>query len=350
MKEVGRNQRQWRIRPAETLAEYSRAWDELNRLGPNSPLLSGRFLMTALRAFGTGEEKLALLGNPARPDGMAVLRERRRGVWETFQPAQAPLGFWLNRPGIDLDAALRALNGALPGVSLVVGITQQDPDLLPRPRPTPHLQTLDYIDTARIRVAGDFDAFWEQRGKNLRQNMRKVRNKLDRAGLSARLLSISDPAEVAQAITDYGRMESAGWKSRDGTAVHPDNRQGRFYRELLEEHCREGLGRIVQLLFNDRVVAMDLCIEGDGVIVILKTTYDETAAEYSPAMLMHQELFRELYATGAFQRIEFYGKVMDWHLRWTEDKRTMYHINAYRWAWLKRLLAPRPTTSPKFDE
>lgn len=115
--------------------------------------------------------------------------------------------------------------------------------------------------------------------------------------------------------------------------------QGRFYQELLETHYQNGTGRIYQLMFNDRIATMDLCVQRDGVIVILKTTSDESAAEYSPAMLMHQELFQALFESGEFQRIEFYGKVMDWHLRWTEDKRTMYHTNYYRWAWLKKLFA-----------
>jgi hypothetical protein len=86
---------------------------------------------------------------------------------------------------------------------------------------------------------------------------------------------------------------------------------------------------------------MDLCVQHGNVIVILKTTYDEGAADYSPAMLMHQELFKSLFDAGEFGRIEFYGKVMDWHRRFTEDIRRMYHVNHYRWGWLKRLLSRR---------
>lgn len=340
----------WNIYPAADFTRMTGGWDDLNVRGARSPLLSSQFLQSALLAFGTGREKLACLGDPAAPDCMAVVVERRRGVWETFQPSQAPIGFWLMRPGLELETVARTLVSALPGLPLVLGITQQDPELLARPAASAHFQTLDYIDTARIMVESDFEAFWEKRGKNLRQNMRKARNKLEKAGLTARLVCLADPAAVADAIEHYGRLESAGWKSRDGTAVNPDNDQGRFYRDLLETHCREGMGRIYQLMLNDTIAAMDICVQREDVIVILKTTYDEASADYSPAMLMHQELFQELFQSGEFKRIEFYGKVMEWHLRWTEDKRTMYHINCYRWGWLKRLLAAKPAVVAKAEE
>ena len=32
--------------------------------------------------------------------------------------------------------------------------------------------------------------------------------------------------------------------------------------------------------------------------------------------------------------VEFYGKLMEWHTRWTDHVRTLYHINYYRWPWL----------------
>ena len=45
---------------------------------------------------------------------------------------------------------------------------------------------------------------------------------------------------------------------------------------VFEAFCARGTGRIYRYLFDDKVVAMDLCIEDAGVLVILKTTYDET--------------------------------------------------------------------------
>ena len=143
------------------------------------------------------------------------------------------------------------------------------------------------------------------------------------------------PGAVAAAIAEYGRLETAGWKSGTGTAVAADNAQGRFYTSVFESFCAKGAGRIYRYLFDDKVVAMDLCIEDAGVLVILKTAYDETYKSVSPASLMRHECFRRVFEDGSIRRIEFYGKVMEWHRRWTDDVRTLYHINYYRSPWMR---------------
>jgi CelD/BcsL family acetyltransferase involved in cellulose biosynthesis len=220
---------------------------------------------------------------------------------------------------------------------VTVGVTQQDPAMLPRPPDNNRIRTLDYVQTAWVKVDGLFDQYWNARGKNLRQNMRKQRNKLSEDGIDPQLEILSAPSDVAEAIRDYGRLESAGWKASGGTAVHPDNAQGRFYRAVLEAFCAEGRGRIYRYRFGDKVVAVDLCVESNETLVVLKTTYDENFKALSPALLMRQDAFREIFDSGRIKRIEFYGKLMEWHTRWTDEARTLYHLNYYRWGWLQRV-------------
>src|ERR1035438_8940593 len=124
-------------------------------------------------------------------------------------------------------------------------------------------------------------------------------------------------------------MESAGWKAEGGTAVTTDGAQGRFYTQLLREHCAQGHGRIYQFWLGRQVVAADLCVDDGSTFVILKTSYDEAITNLSPALLMREEYFRELFGAG-IRRIEFYGRVMDWHTKWSDEIRTLYHINCYR--------------------
>jgi len=214
----------------------------------------------------------------------------------------------------------------------MLAVTQQDPDVLPRPAEGPRLSTLDYIQTARITINQAFDAYWEARGKNLKHNMKRQRSRLEKEGVKTSLEVITQPEEIVWAIKNYGELEAAGWKAEGGTAIAPANVQGRFYRAMLENFCRQGSGRVYQYRFDDRVVAVDLCIEGNGSLIILKTTYHESIKNSSPAFLMRQEAFRQLFAEGRISRIEFYGKLMEWHTRWSDEARTMYHINYHRWA------------------
>jgi hypothetical protein len=52
---------------------------------------------------------------------------------------------------------------------------------------------------------------------------------------------------------------------------------------------------------------------------------------------MRQDAFREVFDDGRLRRIEFYGRMMEWHTRWTEHSRTLYHVNLYRWAIISRV-------------
>ena len=52
---------------------------------------------------------------------------------------------------------------------------------------------------------------------------------------------------------------------------------------------------------------------------------------------MRHEYFRQIFDGGRIRRVEFYGKVMEWHRRWTDDVRTLYHVNCYRSSWLRTM-------------
>jgi CelD/BcsL family acetyltransferase involved in cellulose biosynthesis len=327
----------WKIVPIRDFTYHRDAWNRLNSAEPNSALLHSDFIEPLLKVFGGGNERMAIYGNITDPQVMALLVPRRFGVWETFQPSQLPVGPWLNSAALPLDQLLQQLSRALPGLALILSITQQDPDFYERPENSAHLITLDHIPTAKVRVEGNFEQYWSQRGKNLRHNLNRQRNRLQRENVTVRLETLTDPATVATVIRDYGKLESAGWKSKEGTAIHPSNAQGRFYTALLDNFCRRGMGRIYRYWYDDKLVATDLCIQQNGVLVILKTTYDETITTSSPAMLMRYDYFENIFNEGAIHTIEFYGRVMEWHRRMTKEVRMLYHINYFPWPALKKI-------------
>ncbi len=335
----------WTFHPAHTLASIATEWDELQRRSTDTPFLETAFLLPLLEVFGHGDERLAVWHEGPTWKAAALLRPLGKARWETFQPSQLPLAPWVCARELPVDAALKTLVRALPGFALGAGLTQLDPHLHPRPADGPTLRTMDYVSTSWVDVAGDFDTYWEARGKNLRQNTRKQRNKLQADGVAAHLECITEAEGVAAALADYGQLESTGWKAGTGTAIHPDNEQGRFYRRMLENFCRLGRGRLYRYRFDDKVVAMDLCIDNGPRVVILKTAYDESYRQISPSTLMRQDQFRAWWDEGRYRRIEFYGKTLEWHTRWTEEARLLYHATAFRWAWIRHL-ATRPQAEP----
>jgi len=330
----------WRLHPAADFAAQAPHWSALHAMGPAAPMLAPAFVAALLDDFAPAGALLALCTDNSGPCAAALLAPQGAGRWATLQPAQAPLGLWLQRPGLDTGVLLDGLAGALPGFALQIGLTQCDPLLLPRPRDGGRNRSLDYIATARIDVTGSFDDYWQARGKNLRANLRKQRARLAADGVAARLELATEAAQMAAAVADYGRLEGAGWKARAGTAVGAGDAQGRFYTRMLEAFAQDGGARVYRYWLDGRLAAMDLCILERDTLVILKTAYDEAlAGALSPALLMREEACRALFDEGRFARIEFYGRVMEWHTRWTGAVRTLYHLNHYRWPALARMHA-----------
>ncbi|ALT77267.1 GNAT family N-acetyltransferase [Paucibacter sp. KCTC 42545] len=331
----------WSIHPIRDFPAHSEAWDTLAQGRVGAPFLRSGFIQPAITAFGRGDELLCLYQAEGQLRIAMILSKQGKGMWQTFQPSQLPLGAFLSDGSVDIELAAPGLWHKLPGLCLGLGLTQLDPNFDPRPTDSIKRRSKDYIQTSWVDINGSFDAYWDARGKNLKQNTRKQRNKLQSEGVEPRLECLQAVAEMGTAIEQYGRLESAGWKTADGTAINPENQQGRFYRKMLENFAARGQARVYRYWFGDKVVAMDLCIDDGHVIVILKTTYDESYKAVSPSTLMRQTEFQQLFDEQKFRRIEFYGKVMEWHTRWTEQLREIYHCNLYRFQAVLNLITLR---------
>lgn len=320
---------EWKLYPATEFETHKQAWDNLGAASGNIAILDSDFVAPLINHFALPEDKLALLGDPGQPQAMCILRRNNPGTWLTFQPSQAPLGCWLQQPGLNTQVLCEQLLKVLPGMGLAFSITQQDPLQLPRQPDTENLQSIDYIETASIDVRGNFEDYWSQRSKNTRQNQRRQKNRLERENVQTRLAVITEASEMRDCIEAYGNLESAGWKQDTNTAIHLDNTQGRFYLDVLQNFCRRNKGIVFQYWYNDHLAATDLCILDSRRLIFLKTTYDESISTSSPAMLMHTEAIEYIFDSGLAERIEFYGKVMEWHTKLTGEVRVIYHYNYY---------------------
>jgi hypothetical protein len=270
---------------------------------------------------------------------MALVTKKSFGRWETFQPSQAPLGLVVVDKNQDSHEPLMGLLCSLPEPALQVGILQQDPEFsaFSAASNDPRMECLEFIQTPRLPIIGTFEEYWRGRSKNLKHNLTRQRKRLAEQARRLELVVHREAGNVCAAVHEFGQLESAGWKGREGTAIDKNNSQGRFYRDVLEAFCATGEGVIYQLLLDGKVIASDLCLTRNGMLVVLKTTYDETLEQVSPALLMRQEILQHLWQEKTIRVVEFYGKVLDWHLKWTDQVRTMYHINCFRNSWVAKL-------------
>jgi CelD/BcsL family acetyltransferase involved in cellulose biosynthesis len=318
-------------------------WNRLNDCRLGVPILHADAVAAALTVFGDGREQLFVGRLGTDVAAMFVLQPQGRLRWSTFQPSQLPLGCWVATAEFALDdLARQMMRSGAAGLCLAISVTQVDPLQAERGGDAADNRHIDYIPTSWLEVSGSFEEYWAARGKNLRQNARKQRNKLATDGIAARMRLMRDVAEVAPALARYGTMEGAGWKAQQGTAILPDNDQGRFYDRLLRDAAARGEALITEYLFDDCTVAMNFGLLRAGIWIVLKTTYDETVPNaLSPASLLREDELQHIFGGGEIRRIEYYGRTMDWHTKLTDRQRTLYHLTAYRWPWVKRLVERR---------
>jgi hypothetical protein len=319
----------------EAFHQNSELWDEINTKHGRHILLDSKLIELLIRHFGSQTTLLGQCKDQSNP-ALVLVNKVRAGIWQTFQPSQAPLGLVIFDKKENIKDQVMELVWNLPGLALEFSILQQDPDFtaFSDMKLDQRIQMVEYIKTARLTVKMTFEDYWEERGKNMTHNLSRQRRRLEDQHTRLSLVTVRDAHQVKYCIEEYGRLESTGWKAKEGTAVTADNRQGMFYRDVLETFCRQGEGVVYQLWFDDKIVASDLCLVRDGMMVMLKTAYDETLKGISPGLLLHQEIFRTVFTEGDIRVIEFYGRVRDWHTKWTDEMRTMYHLNFCRRRWV----------------
>lgn len=331
----------WRILPASALPELLAGhWRELNEnYLRGNPLLDARFVEPLVRHFGSADLVLARDERDGKVVGAAILERRGTGNWQVFMPSQAPLSVILTAPPLAGEVhPLQGLISALPGFAWLIGVRNYDPGF-------PgvawddgrHIERIPLAATISVTVDRSFEDYWKGRDQKLRENTRRAFRKLERSGIKCELRPIVDAAAIAGAVAVHGDIESAGWKGKQGTAIHADNVQGRFYTDMLSRFAANGDARLYQLWFNDRVAASQLAVRCGAIMVLLKTTFDETQAALGPGRLMQYLLLERLFAEPSLRTIEFYTKATVTDSSWATASRDMFHLNYYRTRWMRKL-------------
>mgnify|MGYP001392197977 CR=1 FL=1 len=177
----------WQIEPLDANSHRQReAWRELAQRTGASVVLHPEFVFTCAETLGNGRLLFASYGPQEQPLALAIIDLSNRIRPEAFVESQMPLGAWLQVPDSSLDLACDALIRHAP-LALQFSIRQLDPRFIQRPEASSRLDTVNYIETAWVETTGIFDEYWAGRGKNLRTNMKKQRDKLTKQGTTTRM-------------------------------------------------------------------------------------------------------------------------------------------------------------------
>ncbi|NCT82176.1 MAG: GNAT family N-acetyltransferase [Comamonadaceae bacterium] len=320
---------QWTLHPLQGgLGEHAAAWDGLRRrLFQANPLLDSRFIDELLANFGRQREVLAVLRQDGEIEGMCLLQRKSALVWSSFLPAQMQIGPMLLKDASALPALIRAL----PGRAMELDLLCNDPDFGDLATTTfKDTHTIDHCLTMHVELAGSFQQYWSARPKKLAQNLDRYRRRAEADGVRQEFRVITDAGDMEATVARYALLEAEGWKGRRGTAVGSSPEQLRFYQRLMRRLAEQGQAIAWELWFNGQLAASRLAIRDGNTLAMLKTTYLESAAAYSPGRELLRRAIEQCFELLPGGRIEFYTDATEDQLRWASGQRWVRHVAFYR--------------------
>lgn len=358
----------WRSQPIIAgLGAYRADWDALNqRYYQGHPFADSRFIDGLLRYWATGDERLCIYEVDGRVEGLLILVPAKIGVWRQFSPSQLQAAPVL-LPHTNL---LNDVFACLPGFAWSIELMSQDPLYAPVELfdEGPRVRFMPYALTINVELAGDFQTYWKNRSTNLIKNIRRYdRRALDQFH-DLNFIRVGRIDEIASAVGRYGALESAGWKGETGTALHPENDQGRFYASVLSHFAETGQAEVLEFWLGNKLAASRLLVYGSEIAIILKTTYDEHLSPVAPGRLLLNRLLQVFFAEQKYASVEFYTNATQDQLAWATGQRSMSHVmwfrrpilanlydtvqNLKRFRWnerLKRSIAGTDLSAEKYD-
>jgi CelD/BcsL family acetyltransferase involved in cellulose biosynthesis len=191
--------------------------------------------------------------------------------------------------------------------------------------------------TVITRPANDYpyitlDDSWTAPEKHLnsgrRSDLRRAQRIAESVGELSYVMLSPKPDELPALLEEAYRVEAAGWKARQGSALATDALRGSFYSRYAAAACERGDLRLAFLRIGGRAAAVQLAVESAERFWLMKIGYSEDFARCSPGMLLTLETIR--YAARAGLRsYEFLGSVEPWTRVWTSLVHPCVSLRAY---------------------
>jgi len=326
---------EWELHPIEKLFnEYRLEWEQLRKNEMQShPLLDLDLISLSLKFFKTCNVVLAVGKINNKTHVITLIESTIFLRKKLFQPTQLPLcPIVISKRIANESTLIYNMLHALPGHPLSIDLKHIDPDYtnLPDLVDGVYSEKIIYGTTITIDTSTGFERFWKERPKKLRQNIARYLRRLEKEQIFYRLEVVTSTDKMESSVQMYGDIESTGWKGKLGTAIHKSNVQGEFYSELLTLFSKNNGARIYNLYYNKQLVASRLAIHNNGILVFLKTTYDENSSKYAPGRIMLYLAIQDSFKNDKITKIEFYTKATKDQLQWSDKKRDIYNLTWYR--------------------
>jgi CelD/BcsL family acetyltransferase involved in cellulose biosynthesis len=318
------------LRDLHSLAD---SWDRL-AVGSGSPLHHYAWISACTEpATPQSELRVVVVGDLEQPQAIAPLLLRRRGVPRLEFPLPRGLPEPMDLIHKDADGAAKLTLGlARLGLPLFLERVPTESATLSALKQSWRGSGAIICRPALGRPSLVLDAKWAEAEPPLtsrrRSDLRRARRRAEALGPVSSDIVCPEPERLDQLLDEVFRVEAAGWKGRDGSALATDSAMGDHFRRYAAAASRAGVLRLCFLRIGDEIVAVQFAIESEDRFWLLKIGYDETFARCSPGMLLIAETVRYAAQRG-LRSYEFLGSPEAWIEPWTESLLPCVSVRAY---------------------
>lgn len=160
--------------------------------------------------------------------------------------------------------------------------------------------------------------YWQQRPSQLRNTIRRKRQKLVADGAHIDISQLATPELVAA----YWQVYQHSWKPAE---PNPD-----FINALLEQASHNRSLRLGVLWLQGRPVAAQCWLVADGVAAIYKLAQDQTFDHYSPGTVLTAALLDHVIEVDQVHTIDFLTGNDHYKAQWMDNMTPLYQLQAYR--------------------
>lgn len=176
------------------------------------------------------------------------------------------------------------------------------------------------------------DDSWAEPEKHVnsgrRSDLRRARRNAEKIGPVTFEVLTPNREELPSLLEEIYRVEAAGWKGRDKTALLHDRSLGEFYQRYAAASSDRGMLRLCFLRIAGEAAAAQFAVVTGDRFWIFKIGYSEKFARYSPGVLLMLETIRYAVQAG-LRSYEFLGATEPWIRNWTTLEHACTSFRAY---------------------
>ena len=161
-----------------------------------------------------------------------------------------------------------------------------------------------------------------------RSDLRRARRNAEKIGPVTFEVLTPTREELPSLLEEIYRVEAAGWKGRDKTAMLHDRSLGEFYQRYASAASDRGMLRLCFLRIAGEAAAAQLAVVTGDRFWLFKIGYSEKFARYSPGVLLMVETIRYAVQAG-LRSYEFLGAAEPWIRNWTNLEHACSSFRAY---------------------